>query len=203
MVEEKQTLIRSGSILVTASQYGRYGQRAARIGPDSICRIRLPASVSVPFFQRRQGSYCAKPTRIRSGWSGQGLAKHRIWSGSKSVCRNHQARLLAGRNRPATSFPLSDPARLFHRRSRIILCKTSPGLIQFWLIVSGLGQTDPVRKQSGVQESSGPLLASVSQPIRTGCESDPACLPGSDAGAVFTCVCTLILICPRHVSQGS
>ena len=40
------------------------------------------------FFQRRQGSYCAEPTRIRSGWSGQGLAKQ-IWSGSKPVCRNH------------------------------------------------------------------------------------------------------------------
>ena len=29
---------------------------------------------------------------------------------------------------------------------------------------------------SGLQESSGPLLANASQPIRTGCESDPACL---------------------------
>ena len=27
-----------------------YRQRAARIGPDRICQIRLPASVSVPFF---------------------------------------------------------------------------------------------------------------------------------------------------------
>ena len=34
--------------MVTAS-YGHYGQRAARIGPDRICRIRLPASLSVPF----------------------------------------------------------------------------------------------------------------------------------------------------------
>ena len=39
----------TGSLLVTAS-YGHYGQRAARIGPDSICRIRLPASVKAPFF---------------------------------------------------------------------------------------------------------------------------------------------------------
>ena len=39
-------------------------------------------------------------TRIPSGWSGQSLAKH-IWSGSKLVCRNHRARFLAGRNRPA------------------------------------------------------------------------------------------------------
>ena len=52
----------------------------ASVQPES-GRIRLPASVSAPvFFQRRHGSYCAKPTRIRSGWPGQGLAKH-IWSG--------------------------------------------------------------------------------------------------------------------------
>ena len=46
--------------------------------------------------------------------------------------------------------------------------------------MSGFGQTDPVRKQAGVQEPSGPVLANASQPIRTGCESDPACLLGSD-----------------------
>ena len=76
--------------MVTAS-YGHYGQRAVRIGPDRICRIRLPASDSVSFFQRKPGSYCAKPTRIRSGWPGQVLGK-RILSGSKPVCRNHWAR---------------------------------------------------------------------------------------------------------------
>ena len=37
---------------------------------------------------------------------------------------------------------------------------------------------DPVRKQTSVQESSSPLLANASKPIRTGCESDPACLLG-------------------------
>ena len=45
--------------------------------------------------------------------------------------------------------------------------------------MSGFGQTDPVQKQAGVQESSGPLLANASQPIRTGGELDPACLLGS------------------------
>ena len=59
--------------MVTAS-YGHYGQRAARIGPDRIYRIRLPASVLDFFFQRRHGSYCAKPTRIRCGWPGQGTS---------------------------------------------------------------------------------------------------------------------------------
>ena len=37
---------------MTAS-YGHYGQRAARIGPHRVCRIRLFASVSAPFFQRK------------------------------------------------------------------------------------------------------------------------------------------------------
>ena len=40
------------------------------------------------------------------------------------------------------------------------------------------GQTDPVRKLAGVQETSGPLQANASQLSRTGCESDPACLLG-------------------------
>ena len=80
----KQCRIRSGSVLVAAS-YGRYGQRAARIETDRICRIRLPASVLVPFFQRRPGPYCAQPTRIRSRWPGQVLAK-RTRSSSKSTC---------------------------------------------------------------------------------------------------------------------
>ena len=40
--------------MVTAS-YGRYGQRATRIGPDRICRIRPPSSFSVPVLQRRHG----------------------------------------------------------------------------------------------------------------------------------------------------
>ena len=53
--------------LITAS-CGHYGLRAVRIKPDSIRRIQLHASVSVPFFQRKHGSYCAKLTRIQSRW---------------------------------------------------------------------------------------------------------------------------------------
>ena len=159
--------------MVTAS-YGHHGQRAARIGPDRVGRIRLPASFSVPFFQRRHGTYCAKPTRIRYRWPGQGLATL-IWSESKPVCR-----FQAGRNRPATSFPLLNMTRFRSSTDvRIILCETSPDPIYFWLIVPGFGQTDPVRKKANVQVSSGLLLASASQLILPGCESDPACLLGN------------------------
>ena len=97
--------------------YGHYVQRAARIGPDRICRIQLPASVSAPSFFSKEGMDCVKPTRIRSGWPGQGLSK-RIWSGSKLVCRNHLARFLAVHNRSTTSFPLSDSVPFIHRRPR-------------------------------------------------------------------------------------
>ena len=76
----------------------------ARTGPDHVCLIQLPMSDSVPFYQRRHGSYCTKPTQIRSGWPCQCLVKC-IWSVSKPVCTNHQARFLARRNRPTTSFP--------------------------------------------------------------------------------------------------
>ena len=105
--------------MVTAS-YGHCGQCAARIGPDRVGRIRLPASFSVPFFQRRHGTYCAKPTRIRYRWPGQGLATL-IWSESKPVCR-----FQAGRNRPATSFPLLKSVPFFHRRPDNIV-RNQPG----------------------------------------------------------------------------
>ena len=84
--------------------------RAGSYMPDPISRILFSS-----FFQRRHGLYYAKPTRIRSGWPGQGLATL-IWSESKLVCRNYRARLLARRNRPATSFPFSDSFAFFHRR---------------------------------------------------------------------------------------
>ena len=70
---------------------------------------------SVPVLQRRHGPYCAKPARIRSGWTGRGLAK-RTWAGSKLMRRIYPAGFLAGRKRPATSFPHLDSVPFFHRR---------------------------------------------------------------------------------------
>ena len=101
---------------------------SGRIVVYNLCLIRLPTSDSVRFFQRRHGSYCAKPTRTRSGWPGQVLAK-RSWSGSRPVCRNHLARCLAGRNRPLTSFPLSHSDAFFHRRPGSYCAK--PARIRF------------------------------------------------------------------------
>ena len=166
--------------MVKAS-YGHYAQRAARIGPDHICRIRLPASNSVPFFQRRPGPYCAKPTRIRSGWPVPVLAES-IWSRSKLVRKNHLAWFLAELNQPATSFPLkADPVAFFplaqwflHRRPGSYCAKLgrirfgSGWLCQVWAkrIRSG---SKPVCEKHPARF--WPLLPG---PIRTGCESDPA-----------------------------
>ena len=95
--------------------YGQLLAVTASVQPESGRIVHAGSDFPHPFFRRRHGSYCAKLTRIRSEWSGQGLAK-RIWSGSKPVCRNHRARFLTGRNKPATSFPLSDSVPFFHRR---------------------------------------------------------------------------------------
>ena len=86
---------------------------------------------------------------------------------------------VSGRTQPAHyQFPTFRLGFVLPQTSRILLCKTSPGPIQFLLIVSGLGQTCPVRKQADVQNSPGSLLANACQPILTECGSDPACLLG-------------------------
>ena len=58
-----------------------YGQHAAGTGQGCICWIWFPTSDSVPFFQKRLGSYCTKPARIRPGWPGPVLVKC-VWSGT-------------------------------------------------------------------------------------------------------------------------
>ena len=44
------------------------------------------------------------------------------------------------------------------------------------MCMSGLGLTDPVRKQAGVQQSPGPLLANSSEPIGSGMFTGTFCL---------------------------
>ena len=140
------------------ASYGHYGQRAARIGLDRIYHIRHPASVSVPFFQRM----CKTDLDpIWMSWSGFGQT-HLVW---KLAGVQESSGPVSGRTQPARyQFPIFRLCSVLPQTSRIILCKTSADPIEFWLTVSGLGQTDPVRKQAGVQESSGPLLANASQP---------------------------------------
>ena len=51
----------------------------------------------------------------------------------------------------------------FPKKAWTILRKTDPGPI--WMVWSGFGQTLPVRKQAGVQESLGPV-SGMTQPAR-------------------------------------
>jgi len=108
---------------------------------------------------------------IWMAWSGFGQT-HLVW---KQGGVQESAGPGFARTQPARChFPTFRRVSVPPQTSRIILCKASPDPVQFWQIVLGFGQTDPVRKKADVQKSSGPLLANPSQPIRTGGESDPA-----------------------------
>ena len=94
-----------------------------------------------------------------------------VWlntSGLESGLCTESSGSVSGRTQPARyQFPTFRLGSVLPETSRIKkLCKTSPDPVEFRLTVSGSGQTDPVRKQANVQDSSGPLLANASQPIR-------------------------------------
>ena len=140
--------------------------------PDPTFRIRFSS-----VFPKKATIILRKtdPDLIWMAWLGFGQT-HLFW---KLASVQESLGPVSGRTQPARyQFPTFRLRSVLPQTSRIILCKTSPGPIKFWLGVSCFGQTDPVRKQAGVQESSGPLLANASQSSRTGCESDLACLLG-------------------------
>ena len=90
------------------------------LGWNCVCRIRLSASVSAPFFQRKCKT---DPDPMWMSWSGSGQT-HRVRK-LVGVLESSGLGFLAGRNRPATAFRLGSvlPAQT----SRIIVCKTSAG----------------------------------------------------------------------------
>ena len=149
----------------------------ASVQPESDRIVYTTSDIPRPF-QFRFSKECAKP--IWMSWSGFGQT-HLV---RKQAGVQESSGPVSGRTQPARyQFPIFRLCSVLPQTPRIILCKTSADPIEFWLTVSGFGQTDPVRKQAGVQESSGPLLANASQPIRTGCESDLACLLGIQSGS--------------------
>ena len=90
-----------------------------------------------------------------------------IWSGSKPCARI--IRPSFSRMQPAChQFPTFRLGCAIPQTAWIVLRKTSPAPIWFWLTVSGFSLMDLVRKQAGVQESLGPLLANASEPDRIG-----------------------------------
>ena len=122
-----------------------------------MCWIRLSAFL-VPFLKRRSGPILDGLVRFGPNLSG--------------LEANWCARITRpafGRKQPAGYQFLTFRCNcILPQTAQIILCKTSPDWVWFWLTVSGSGQMDPVRKQASVQKSSGPLLASASKPIQIG-----------------------------------
>ena len=137
--------------------------RCARIMvPGSVKHNRptssFPASDSVSFFHKRPGSYSAIWVLMAMSGCGQ-MDPIRKQTG----VQNSLGPVLAKRNRPASCFPHS----IWFRSSTDGLdhiVRTGPAPIWFWMAMSGCGQTDPVRKQAGVQESSGLVLAKRNRP---------------------------------------
>ena len=102
---------------------------------------------------------------IWMAWSGFGQT-HLFW---KQAGVQESPGLVSGRTQPARyQFPTFRLGYVLPQTSRITLCKTSPDPIYFWLTVSGFGQTDPVRKQAGVQESSGQCFLADPDRMRIG-----------------------------------
>ena len=104
-----------------------------------------------------------------SQWTCQVLARC-IRSGSKPVFNNHQAWFWQNMSDPLPGFPLYDSCVLLHM-AQIILCKTSPDLIWFWLTV-GLWPNESCPEASRWAR----IIGSASKLIQIGCEFDLACL---------------------------
>ena len=90
-------------------------------------RVYAGSDFPHPFQFRCSAEGMDHTAQNRPGTDLDGLV--RVWSGSKPVCRNHRSRFLAGRNCPATSFPLSDSVPFFHRHPRFQGFKV---LLSFW-----------------------------------------------------------------------
>ena len=150
-----------------------------------ICRIQLPHPIR--FHSSKEGPGL---DLIWMAWSGFDTAsKHPVWKQAR--VQEWSCPVLVECNQPATSFPLSNSAAFFHRWPGSYCAKTSPDLI-----------LDPAQKQACVQESStmGLLLASASNPDRTGCESDPARLLGD--GAVTSSWRVTMALCRESMDGG-
>ena len=132
------------------------------LGQMVYARSEFPHPFQFCFY--REGMEHAVQTEL--AWSGFGQT-HLVW---KQACVKELSGSVSGRTQPACyHFPIFTLCSVLSHTCRIIFSKTSPGPILFSLIVSDFGQTDPVRKQANVQESSGPLLANASQLIWTKC----------------------------------
>ena len=84
------------------------------------------------------------------------------------------APVLVERNRLATSFPTFRLGCTLPQTPRILLCKTNPDPILFWLTVR-LWPNGSGPKAGRCARIIGPASGQASELVRIGCESDPAC----------------------------
>ena len=109
--------------------------------PDPTSRVRISGSI----FQKKAWIMLRKtdPDPIWMVWSGFGQTCS-VW---KQAGGQESLGLVSGRMQSAHyQFPTFRLGSILPHTSRIILCKTSRDPIWCWLIVSGFGQMDPVRK---------------------------------------------------------
>ena len=137
------------------ASYSHYGQRAATIGPDSICRIRLPGSVSAPFFSF---SFFSKEDHIMQNRPGSDLdGLVRVWPNTSGL----EASWCAGIIGPGFWQDATGPLPVSHFKTLgCVLPHTAqhdhikrktrpdPDLVLADRVIY-FGQTDPVRKQAG------------------------------------------------------
>ena len=150
-----------------------------RLWSQNLAGSYIPDPHPIRFRSSKEG-----PDHIVQNRAGSDLdGPVRFWPNASGPEASQSARITgpgSSRTQPARyQFPtLRLLVAFFHTRPCMItLRKTRPDPTWFWLTGTYFGQTDPVRKQAGVQESSGPLLANAAEPIRIGCESDAARLP--------------------------
>ena len=109
-------------VAVTASVHCQ--NRAGSHMPDSTYRIRFSSVFPKAWIILRK----TDPDPMWMAWSGFDQT-HLVWK--QAGVQESSGPVLAGRNRPATSFPTFRLGSVLPQTSRIILCKTIPAGIRF------------------------------------------------------------------------
>ena len=121
----------------------------ASVQSESGWIINMPDLASCHIqFSSEEGPHRIVQNQLRSFVDGlvRFLAKC-IWSGSKLVCKNHQVWFWQITTSPLTLSLFPPLGCIRPQTARIILCKTRPDLVWFWLTMSGFGQTDLIQMQ--------------------------------------------------------
>jgi len=144
-----------------------------RAGSYNYASSDFPHPIQFRFFQRRHGSFIVQH-RFRSDLDGL----FRVWPSASGLEASRWTGIIGFVLWQNTTGPIPIShfqivCWLLFQRCPGSYC-AKPARIrfgQFWLTVSGFGQTDPVRKQACAHESSGPLLTNR-LPSRSGSDAN-------------------------------